>query len=277
MDEHIDGEPEEEYESIPWESILRDGRDDRSRRMVLLLALVGVAIAAGVGSRLLFPANGPTPVEVPATFASVPPSTTAPATAPTTVVPSEADLMAVLPPDLSMAAATTAEWFLADYFTLDGDGRALARWSAIPPLEPPDPSWRSVVRSVEATSTRLASADRIVVTVLVRRAVVADPAVAPVEESSSYEVLVGVDGEGIRVLDLPRPVSAPTSTGVAPPVVVEGAIASLGSDVEVLGEPLAAERSGDRWRVVLGVADGAGVVWPLVVWVDDDGSPVPTA
>ena len=135
----------EEYEQIPWSSLLSEQDDPRRKMMYTAAAVIRAVVVGVVGVRAISgPATGTIVPLPPAGVIDVTPDIAAPA--PTTgdaplvippdlpeaeaIVPgtadtpldllSEADLMAVLPNQEMRAAAARAEWFVADFFTVDG-------------------------------------------------------------------------------------------------------------------------------------------------------------
>jgi len=112
----------EEYEQIPWSSLVPEQSEAIDRRVYLAIGVVGVVIAVIFGVRLF---GGPSPQPLPP--AVVVPQTVADTTVPTTsavLVVSEADLMASPPVNVfegeSIRVAALAEWFVTDYYTTDG-------------------------------------------------------------------------------------------------------------------------------------------------------------
>ncbi len=290
----------EEYEHVPWSELAADPAPDR-RWLAYLAAAALVAGALGlVAVRTLWPgspAAAPVTVETgaapgPGTAGTVPdvPAPT-PLDGGEQVLYSEADLLAAAAPaGDGQAAVAKAEWFVADYFTSDGDGRgsldlrtALPGDADLPPLPhdgPPGPvsyvEWARAFRAEELGDGlhRVAVAFR---TVAGREG---EPlARQPVR---AVEVVIRVSGGGVAVVDLPSPATPPLDVGSTawptgdeqpPPSVAERA----GEDAEAWGEDpevIGASQAAGGWRVVVTVADASGTRWPLSLWYADDGTPV---
>lgn len=110
----------EELEEIPWSSLVAHAEDGVDRRWYFAAGVVGVAIVAFLGLRVIAPTGGqPIPPQL-ASGAEV--TTTA---VPGELVPSptlvvaEAELIADLPPR-PLAVTARAEWFVTDFYTTDG-------------------------------------------------------------------------------------------------------------------------------------------------------------
>jgi hypothetical protein len=256
--------PEEDFESIPWESI-----GDSDRRPAWQPAAAGVAIGAALVFLLLRPGPDATVAAEAAAPSSSPPtsigttSSTSPAPSPS-MLP-EADLMAVEAPDLEAAAGTVAQRFLTDFFTVDEGGRSAAeRWIDVPAGTEPGLGGAAVVEDVEVLDARRVAPDRVVVTAEVRRSLRSDPETV---DLTSFEVEVAFGDAGARIVDLPRPVA-----GVeVPPEVLAAGVAAV--EPLVADQVLAAEVHGDVWRLVIAARDRFGMVWPLAVTVDAEAVP----
>lgn len=256
MDVH---EPDEDFESIPWASIT--GRD---RRPAWQPAAAGIVVGAALVFLVFRPSSEPVITDVDAPSASstvVAEATSTTQTSPPQSILPEADLMAVESPDLEAAAGSLARRFLADFFTVDDEGRSAAeRWIDLPA----DAEFRAgdvVVDDVEVVDARRVAPDRVVVTAEVRRSPRSDPGTV---DRTSFEVEVAFGDAGGRIVDLPRPVATP-GREVPPEVLAAGAeaVAPLAA-----GELLASEVHGGVWRLVIAARDRFGMVWPLAVTVD---------
>jgi len=298
----------EQFESIPWSSLVPDA-DPRTRRILIIVATVVAGVVIGlIGGRLIrsttqsgvvvLPSVGAAEsVAVPAP-AAVPPPTSPiaaqPAT-PTTVVLaesiqtplpprlfSEADLMAVLPEEEMRAAVMRAEWFVTDFFTIDGGSSsagditdALPDGHAAVPL--PHQSTEAGISYVEwARAYRLEPLGPARYRVFVAFRTLGGPAVgnltrAPVR-AVTVDVEVGPDG-ATAVSDFPSPTPPPATLALtpvevtemdAPPEVLADALqaaTTVGSDAA----PFLAGLDATGWRVVVLVGDASGLRWPLVV------------
>ncbi len=115
----------EEFEQIPWASLVAEQRDGVDRRIYLAVGVIGLLVAVIFGMRLFSGGSQPTP---PQQTAIEPPPTTLVATQPpsppqTSMVVAEADLRVAAPEtarDVNYLAQVTAEWFVTDWFTRDG-------------------------------------------------------------------------------------------------------------------------------------------------------------
>ena len=121
----------EEHEEIPWSMLVEQDRHGRRRTLYLAAAAI-VAVVVGFTGIRFFEGQrhgedtaGPAPT---ATTAAAAVRTT------TTTLLSEADLMAVDPTTMALAAVARAEWFVTDYFTVDGS--PLVPAGEVPPVEP---------------------------------------------------------------------------------------------------------------------------------------------
>jgi hypothetical protein len=115
----------EEFEQIPWASLVAEQRDGVDRRIYLAVGVIGLLVAVIFGMRLFSGGSQPTPSQQ---IAIEPPPTTLAATQPpslpqTSMVVAEADLRVAAPEparDVNYLAQVTAEWFVTDWFTRDG-------------------------------------------------------------------------------------------------------------------------------------------------------------
>ncbi|MEA2011046.1 MAG: hypothetical protein U9N78_10110, partial [Actinomycetota bacterium] len=104
----------DEYEEIPWSTLLTENRQGRAKTMYMAAAVIVAVIIGFVGIRwLTAPGHG----EQPALAAPIETSTTEAVaveveSSTTTAVLSEADLMAVVPAVAELAAVARAEWFV---------------------------------------------------------------------------------------------------------------------------------------------------------------------
>lgn len=132
----------EEFEEIPWASLVGEQRDGIDRRVYFAVGVVGVLVVALFGMRLLGGSSQPIPPEVAlveASAASVVTVESVPVP-PTSMIVAEADLRAeepvpALPADL--LAEVTAEWFVTDWYTRDGSPETVRsiRSALLPTLE----------------------------------------------------------------------------------------------------------------------------------------------
>ncbi len=111
----------EEFEEIPWASLVAKQADGIDKRIYLAVGIVGVLVVALLGMRLL--SGSPQPVTPPAVIAEDPPVMIVESTPPTSMVIAEADLRAEEPPTAQAndrLVEVTAEWFVIDWYTRDG-------------------------------------------------------------------------------------------------------------------------------------------------------------
>ena len=115
----------EEFEEIPWASLVGEQRDGIDRRVYLAVGVVGLLVVALFGMRLLGGGSQPVPpetarVEPPAISTVAAEQVTVP---PTSMIIAEADLRAEEPVPartIDLLAEVTAEWFVTDWYTRDG-------------------------------------------------------------------------------------------------------------------------------------------------------------
>ncbi|MCL1599969.1 MAG: hypothetical protein M3112_00355 [Actinomycetia bacterium] len=115
----------EEFEQIPWASLVAEQREGVDRRIYLAVGIVGLLVAVVFGMRLFSGGSQPTP---PLAVAIEPPPTTLAATiSPSppqiSMVVAESDLRVATPETaqgVDQVVQVTAEWFVIDWFTRDG-------------------------------------------------------------------------------------------------------------------------------------------------------------
>ena len=271
----METERNEVYERIPWETLEKKSTD---KQWVLMAVAGAVVLGALVYS---FMSNRPAQTQPlsPTTLAQalpgpqvLPPAAIAPPpTSP--ILMAEADLYAVDPERWLDQATAHAEWFVAEYFTVDGSPQtAEILASLLPAGLPPSifPETKSVfVEWVRTLDVAEISPFRYRVEVLVR-SLVADgdasylrqaPIVATVE--------VAVDGQGPRILMPPqvRPATVDSQeilvlTPVPPEIAAM--VTALAGTAEILGGRLLDD---GRWQVVAVGAGPDGVTRPMTVTV----------
>ena len=110
----------EEFEQIPWSSLMTDKADGVDPKVYIAVGVVGLLIAVIFGIRIFGGSSGqPTPsADVPA----VPESVATVTTTTSGLIVSEADLMAAPsnPYVGALPQVAFAEWFVTDYYTVDG-------------------------------------------------------------------------------------------------------------------------------------------------------------
>lgn len=269
---------EEHFDSIPWSSLIPQTRD----RPWLVYVAAGAVVALVLGVLASRSVGTSAPAATPVTVITSPPVTGG-VVPPTSQPLSEADLRADLEPgeEGAVAAAMRAEWFVTDYFTLDGAGGretelagALGRpFYTVASDATTYVEWARAweVVAEEDGGYRVAVAYRSITAVdgVFERGLVHGVAV---------RVQVGVEG-GTRVVDLPEPVELPVPPTIAAPPAPElvsdtiataalAAAAAWGDPVSVIE----GTQYGSEWKVLVEVADDQGNPWPMMVTVDDGPS-----
>lgn len=285
----IDNDLPQDYEQIPWSHLVPEQKD-----RTLQLAAVAIVLIAVFVAIVLFIRRAPTPSLVVASTTAVPPAVTAPAPdvpeaisiAPSsteaigTRIYSEADLMAVLPPpdsDLQLEAIARAEWFVTDFFTVDGDASLADGINAVLPdvveLPRSDGSSISYVEWARAVDVMDHTDGSFEVTVWFRTLVGnADSGFSRTGVRAVTVPLITDELGRLAVADIPA-VAALTPSGIGPrwpagqtppPDVVAAATGTLG---EFGGEPeLQSAGETDRgWRVVFSIGDASGLRFPIAV------------
>jgi hypothetical protein len=290
-----DQHPEfEEIEQIPWSALAARTKNPLGR---VGYAIAGVIVAVVIGlfaARWLATGEGVTVVTLPdtdpgpvaaTTTAAAPLAERAPASeegVPAAVadsaVYSEADLMAISVEDEARLAAMRAEWFVQDYFTVDGDERAAGDLAdvlggdlAVPHRDPAGYSYVEWARAFAVTNS---SPGRYGVAVAYRTLVPSGEMGFARTAVRAVTVTIDVDVDGTtRLADLPSPASLPASLPMA---VVPGESAAASEEItadvlrgaaEIGSNPVIVDvtRDGNTWRFVVQISDESGNRWPVVV------------
>lgn len=282
---------DERLESLPWQHVSPPGGPDRRWMTVIAGAVVVIAVVASA-TRTLWPSP---PLSAPvAAFRPVeplPPSTPAPADdvpAPTTTsaVPlTEADLRAIAPADVARTVTAHAEWFAAEWLTIDGGESAAAAELLPVGVDAPatDGSARSFVESAVALTAEEIGPGSWEVAVLVRSLSAFEDGDYLRIPARVFLVPVGIGDEGPYVTDLPSPGPVPTaraanvgfSEEAAPDPVIDAALVIMRDAGLPEEASIGTFRLGDLWRVTGVVRDQAGVPIVVAVWLDDTGERVP--
>lgn len=298
----------EELEHIPWSALAARKAPPLVRPVAVAgVAIIAVAVVAWLAMRVLpadqadatglssaVPATSPEvisePLAVDIGAESVPAADPVNAAEPAgtlvaTVDPamySEADLMAIAVDDESRLAAMRAEWFVQDYFTVDGDEEIatnlrnlIATGADLPHGSPAGSSYVEWARAVAVTSPMPAE---YVVEVAFRTVLSTDGEAFMRTPVRAVAVTVTVDVDGSVTIDgLPAPVrlsaaawraSTRGTDAIAPDDVVVAALA----EAEWFGDnPVVAEtrRDGSEWLFVVEVRDASGNRWPLELVLAD--------
>ena len=134
----------EEFEQIPWASLVAEQREGVDRRIYLAVGVVGLLVAVVFGMRLFSGGSQPTP---PQAVAIEPTSATLTVTTPpsppqTSMVVAESELRAATPETaqgIDQVVLVTAEGFVIDWFTRDGSQETVRSIkSALSPAVPID-------------------------------------------------------------------------------------------------------------------------------------------
>lgn len=208
-------EPErnETYERIPWETL----DEKKPDRQWLMMAVAGAVVLGAIAYS--FMSNRPAPVPVASSVAAADPETTA-ATAPppqvlappvastAPIVTAEADLYAVHPERVIDRAVAHAEWFVAEYLTVDGTDAGRAALTALTPAGVPLPAaaegTRVFVEWVRASAVEEIGDLLYRVTVLARTLAAAANAEYQRQAPLQVEVDVSVAGDAAQVVMAPR-------------------------------------------------------------------------
>ena len=115
----------EEFEQIPWSSLVAQQDDGIDKRVYLAVGIAGALVIAVLGMRLVGGSTQPVPSQAVAIDPTPTPVVVEQplSTPPTSMLIAEADLRAEEPPAQASAdrlTEVTAEWFVTDWFTRDG-------------------------------------------------------------------------------------------------------------------------------------------------------------
>ena len=279
-------EPErnEVFERIPWETLEEKKPDRQWMTLAVAGAVVLGALAYTWASNRAAPMPettmaAPSPSTTVLAPSAPPAAPTAPLTAaptPSPVLTAEADLYAVHPERAIDRATAHAEWFVAEYLTVDGSEESQATLGALLPSGVPLPvaadGTRVFVEWVRAMAVEEVGDLTYRVTVLAR-SLAADAGGDYVRQPPvRLDVDVSVAGAEAQVMMAPR-VSAAT-TGAAHGLQLSevpeevGAAALEGSGgTEVVG---GVQDSDGSWQVIVMAPGAGGVARPITV-------PVPAA
>jgi hypothetical protein len=171
-----------------------------------------------------------------------------------------------------------AEWFVTDYFTLDGAGGRQAELAGAlgRPLNTVASDATTYVEWAKAWEVVAEGDGRYRVSVAYRSITAAGAVFERgLVHGVAVRVQVGAEG-GTRVVDLPEPVELPPPPALAAPPepeLVSETIASAALDSAALwGDPISVVEGtlfGSEWKVLVEVADEQGTIWPLIVSVND--------
>lgn len=272
----------DEYEEIPWSTLLTEHRQGRAKTVYLAAAVIVAVVAGFVGVRwLTAPGHG----EQPALAAPIETTTTEAVVAETessttTAVLSEADLMAVVPAVAELAAIARAEWFVTDYFTVDGPIpeeliSAFVNDATVPDLPNGDGKGVSYVEWARAFDVRSATSGYAISVVF--RSITEEPDGAFVRGPvRAVDVLIAVEEGETAVSELPIPILPPVYHAIDGWMVTEGQAhdEAISATLDYAGmfdenaEIVESGAAGPEWRVVFTVGDRSGNRWPVVMRSD---------
>lgn len=281
---------DETYETIPWAQLApaatplttRVGYWAVGALVAVVLTYVLVTVLRDEPDQTVV-ALDPRPTATVSPSSPVAPSIAVPASFPPEPEPaipySEADLMAVVPEEDQRAAEVRAVWFVADYFTLDGDPQTAADVRAALPsgielVLPHDQAGGvSYVEWAHAIAVRPDGPGRYAVDVAFRTLQGSGDTLVVRQPVRAVRIRIAMTEDGTAaVLDLPEPLPLPhaTATFARPPVAdpPPELVARLASDVAAIGSPgdiLDAGVDSTGWRIVLSVRGPFGLEWPLTV------------
>ena len=283
---HESTEPVEVYEHVPWAQL---AVPPPTRKPWVVYLAAGAIAAAALGA-LVVRSVGHVP-DAPVAAAPLPvaaPVTTTLPLLPEKELLTEADLLAVTPGRGELTAAARAEWFVTDYFSSGGEPGTQDRvLDALPDdaAVPADTlsSFSSYVEWVTTSRIEAIGDQRFRSTVLFRMLASSDDEETYVRlPVQAVDVVVEVDASGAStVVDLPMPVDIPTGPPVPAwtepiaevPDQLRGTAVRLAEAWGIDPSVIHGSRQGNGWRVVVEVADEAGIRWPLTVWLTDQGEP----
>ncbi len=275
-------EPErnEVYERIPWETL----EEKKPDRQWMMMAVAGAVVLGALAYSFMsnrtapLPVTSTVPVAGATTLASVDPgvgpavaSVPAPVAGTMPVVTAEADLYAVHPERVIDRAVAHAEWFVAEYLTVDGTEEGRATLTSLLPVGVPLPAaaegTRVFVEWVRATGVEETGQLTYRVTVLARSLAAAGATEYVRQPPLQVEVDVSVAGDLPQVVMAPR--VAPAQAGnpfqlaltPVPDEISASALQQIGGS-EVVGGTQSADGT---WQVVVLAATPDGVSRPVSV------------
>lgn len=285
----IESDLPQDYEQIPW-SHLVPPQKDRSLQLAAIAVVIIAIFLAIVFFMRRTPAIHPivaSTTAAPAVVEAAPPEVPAAVSVPITSTPdtgpriySEADLMAVLPPPVSdrqLEAIARAEWFVTDYFTVDGDAALGDAVNAILPdvvdLPRTDGATISYVEWARAVEAIDSLDGEFEVTVWFRTLVGTVDAGFSRTAVRAVRVRLTTDDQGrLAVADVPTVADlSPAGIGPAWPVPETPPVDLLSEAAQQLEgfglepELQAAGETGDGWRFVFSVGDASGLRFPIAV------------
>lgn len=275
----------DDYEEIPWSTLLSEHQQGRTKTLYVAAAVIVALVVGFVGVRwLTAPGHGDGAVAAaPTETTTVAPDEPADSTTTTTstiAVLSEADLMAVQPAMAELSAVARAEWFVTDYFTVDGPlpeelVSAFVNDAVLPDLPSPADADISYVEWARAFDIRPTPSGYAVSVVF--RSLTEEPDGTFIRSPvRAVDVLVAVDDGGTAIADLPIPILPPVYHTIDGWMDTEGqahdeAITATLDYAGMFDEDAVVVQSGTSgpdWRVVFTIGDRSGNRWPVVMRSD---------
>ena len=296
----------EVFESIPWEELRDLGDTSRRRRTWYLMAGAAVVAVLVFSVARTFSApdpqiaeTTPTPAPTAADLPALPSQESLPTLPPLDplatepAVLTEADLRVggdIGEEDNAFAewqVASYSEWFVLDFFTLDGSDRraGLERWLDTSGFGEQSDAL-SYVEWVRALQIEPLWDGRWSAAVGLRRLVSTDGVGYSRLPTQAVEVVVDMATGAPTIVDVPRFIPLPETTAghwwageslQSPPAAVIRAARedlTLSEAGTIGGEPVVT-RTGEVWRVEWAVVDPAGISWPVSLWIGPEGTVVP--
>ncbi|MCI0543735.1 MAG: hypothetical protein L0Z49_04710 [Actinobacteria bacterium] len=263
----MDGERQEVYERIPWETLQQPRRD---YAWVVMAVAGAVAVGALAYSFVRSQPAAPVTAETVPTATLPSPAASTPATIPTPVVVAEADLYAVDQDAIRDQVRAHAEWFAVELVSYDGSDTSKEVLSALLPAgvpvpEAPEGTQVFVDYASAGVISELAPM-RYRVEVLVR-SLAAGPEGGFLRQSP---LVVGVDVvvDDTGIIRVAAPATLRQATPPTPHLFdsqpLPETVALDPAWVSVLG----GSQTGDGWSVYVMMAGADGVTRPLTVTVD---------
>jgi hypothetical protein len=272
----MEQERNETYERIPWDTL----EEKKPDRQWMMMAVAGAVVLGALAYS--FMSNRPAPVPVASTLAAPVPDTTRVAlpvpqaaaqpvatTAP--VVTAEADLYAVHPERVIDRAVAHAEWFVAEYLTMDDTDEGRAALTGLLPAGVPMPAaadgTRVFVEWVRASAVEEIGQLVYRVTVLARSLAAGSNEEYQRQAPLQVEVDVSVAGDAPQVVMAPRLSPAqPGPTHQLALVTVPGEVGATALQQSGGSEVVGGLQTQDGiWQVVVLVATPDGVTRPVSV------------
>jgi hypothetical protein len=272
----------DEYEEIPWSTLLTEHRQGRAKTIYMAAGVIIAVVIGFVGIRwFTAPGHGEQPaLAAPAETTTSEVAAVEADTSTTTAVQSEADLMAVVPAVAELAAVARAEWFVTDYFTVDGPIpeeliSAFVNDATIPELPNGDGAGISYVEWARAFDVRPITSGYVISVIF--RSLTEEPDGAFVRGPvRAVDILIAVEDGETAVADLPIPILPPVYHTIDGWMVTDGVAhdQAITATLEYAGmfdesaEVVESGGAGPEWRVVFTVGDRSGNRWPVVMRSD---------